>query len=329
MFSKEEVREALEFLKVSRKDFEAAKLLIDNEYCFQGLFLLQQSIEKAAKAILRAIGLVDVEALRKEVGHDILVKGLRRLGYGSIEYFKNEVISALVSNLTSLCSLCSLCPEAFKHLENVFMKTAEGAITIQKWLDEKYDKGIRKLINELGNVIFQDSGDVRLRLDEKIDKVSLYVTDVITFVEEFGVEDLVRHYWEFERAFRACIKKHVKNHNQRVKTESVLNKYSRKFINLVVRILYLLDDYFLLLVYHTLFENKVSILRYPDFGRNWTPLSISENSIILVESRKIIDFMIKQDLMTTIEDFIKGEIAHARSKEVYDALSNYLQMLTP
>ena len=213
MFSEEEVREALEFLKVSRKDFGAARLLIDNGYYSQGLFLLQQSIEKASKAILRAMGFVDVETLRKEVGHDILVKGLRKLGYGSIEYFKNEVISTFISNLTSLCSLSSLCPEAFKHLENVFKKTAEGATIIQKWLNEKYDRGIRKLINELGNVIFQDISDARLRLDENIDNVSLYVIDVITFVEEFGVEDLIRHYWGFERALRACIKKHVKNHN--------------------------------------------------------------------------------------------------------------------
>ena len=83
LFSENEVREALEFLKVAEKDFEAAELLLTKKCYPQGLFMLQQSIEKTSKAILRALKIADIEMLEKEIGHRILEEGSKQY----VEYY--------------------------------------------------------------------------------------------------------------------------------------------------------------------------------------------------------------------------------------------------
>ncbi|MCS7366845.1 MAG: HEPN domain-containing protein, partial [archaeon YNP-WB-062] len=62
---------AVEFIDVALSDFGASKLLFDGGFYPQALFMLQQSLEKAAKAILLKLKLADVEGLGEKIGHSI------------------------------------------------------------------------------------------------------------------------------------------------------------------------------------------------------------------------------------------------------------------
>jgi len=59
---------ACEFLRVAEGDYEAAKRLLRNGFYPQGLFYLQQALEKGLKALLIALG-ADEEKLKKKLGH--------------------------------------------------------------------------------------------------------------------------------------------------------------------------------------------------------------------------------------------------------------------
>ena len=326
MFSEEEISGALELLKIAKNDFEAAKLLLENDFYPQGLFFLQQSIEKATKAILRALGLADTESLKKEIGHDVLVKGLKEIGYRAIEVFRSSISDQFINNLPSFCTLFTLCPEAFRYINEIFKATEKGATIIQEWLDRKYDKEIRKIINTIGNTVFRKNDeDVRNKLDRVFDGVQFLVSNIAEAVKQIGAEDIIISYWKYVDSLTPCIKKHTKNRAKLAEIKKGIEKYNNMFRHLMARVIYLLDVYILLLVYHTLFENRVSMLRYPNKG--WTPLTISKESTIVVEAMKIIDFMQSQKILHVLENFIKGEITQGKSKEVYTALAKYIETL--
>ena len=325
MFSEEEVKEALDLLEVAKKDCEVAKLLLENRYYPQGLFYLQQSIEKATKVILRALGLADIETLRKEIGHEILVKGLRRIGYETLGKLEDEFSRMFIGNLVVFCQLISLCPNAYRHIDEMIRSTVRSSEKIQEWLNKKYDKEIKSSIDRLSNIIFQENRDAEREVDKILDDISMYLINITEAIKKFGAETLIVSYWRFEKAMRDCLRRHSKNRNQLAKTLTNIDYYNRLFIDRTARIFYLLIVYLLLLVYHTLFENKVSMLRYPN--KNWTPLSISDNSTIVKESRKIVDFTHGQELLEVVGDFIKGEMVHNKSKNAYVALAEYIKAL--
>ena len=85
-----------------------------------------------------------------------------------------------------------------------------------------------------------------------------------------------------------------------------------------MRITYLLDVYLFATIYHTLFEVNVSKLRYPEKG--WTPVNITDDTVLVDESRKIIEIIDRVELFETVEEFIKGEITKKRSEKIYDSL---------
>ncbi len=322
MFSDEEVEEALELLRVAKSDFEVANLLLESGHYPQGLFFLQQSIEKAAKAVLRALGLADMETLRKEIGHDILVKGLKRIGQEAIKQFKDSFSSILIDKMRIFCSIFSLCPEAFEHIDEMFRLMIEGAKSIQEWIDKGYARKMRKMISELGDIVFSSNEEAMKRLNEMLDDVSIYVVKPTEAMREFEVESLVRSYWKFECAMYNCAEKYIKDRNKLAGIEFVFKAYCGGFLELITRIFYLFIVYFSLLTYHALFENRVSLLRYPD--RNWTPLSISENSVIMMAAKKIISLIHEQELLNILEDFIQGKTTHNKSVEIYKALEEYV-----
>jgi len=60
--------EVITFIEIAKNDFEAAKILFREELYLQAIFMLQQSLEKAIKALLLKFGIVDSEkALKYEI----------------------------------------------------------------------------------------------------------------------------------------------------------------------------------------------------------------------------------------------------------------------
>jgi len=70
------VRFAASLVDIAARDFEASKVLFRNGFYPQALFMFQQSLEKAIKAILLKLGLVDVRELRTELSHTVISRGL-------------------------------------------------------------------------------------------------------------------------------------------------------------------------------------------------------------------------------------------------------------
>jgi len=69
---------------------------------------------------------------------------------------------------------------------------------------------------------------------------------------------------------------------------------------------YVFGAYTTLTFYHVIFEVRTSMLRCPDKG--WNPLSISERSVTAKTPQKVIDFILRQELLDVLSDFIGGEI---------------------
>jgi len=55
----------IRLVKIAQRDFEAAKVLFEKKLYADAVYMLQQSIEKAAKAILIKLGLIRAEELRR------------------------------------------------------------------------------------------------------------------------------------------------------------------------------------------------------------------------------------------------------------------------
>jgi len=321
--SKEDVEEALMFIEIAKRDLEASKLLLENGYYSQGLFYLQQSIEKAIKAMLRALNLLDTKSLRKGMGHEVLIKGLKAISYAGLDKLKDLSLSILVKGFLPLYQLSMLCPEAYKYLFELMESTTKGVETIDKWLNDRYDKELRDKIVKLGGIIFTENADAKKKVEEFLDAVSKYVTDIAEAFKEFELEAIVTSYWRFEKAMFKCFERLPAEYRDQPK--KVLEIASAHFVDQIARVFYVIDVLVVLTSYHVLFEDRTSMLRYPDKG--WTPLSISEGSVIVRASKKIIDFTSQQELLDVLSDFIKGEIKREKSRAVYEKIVNYIRGL--
>jgi HEPN domain-containing protein len=66
--------------RIAQRDFEAAKALFESKLYADAVYVLQQSIEKAAKAILIKLDLIRTEReLRKRIGHEVSRNALKLL----------------------------------------------------------------------------------------------------------------------------------------------------------------------------------------------------------------------------------------------------------
>jgi len=114
-------------LRVAERDFDAAELLLERGLYPQGLFLLQQSLEKAAKAILLALGAKPSE-LKREVGHDVVSGFLKHLTdllfrqYSEFEKRANE----LAQGLRERGDQCAAVAKEWGELVNVIKQNENG-----------------------------------------------------------------------------------------------------------------------------------------------------------------------------------------------------------
>lgn len=332
MFSEEDINEALEFLRVAKRDLEAAKLLIDSELYSQGLFLLQQSIEKTAKAILRGLGIANANILREKVGHKIFVKGLKVLALRLDDMLKDLFTETFVKNLRNYVFSFSLCQGALNEFEKILKLTREQRDLIRQWTKREYNR-ILNLAKEISSIALEKTDQDSIhRINKFIDELTEYVLEPGLLFEEPKMMEIVNALKSMCVEFRKCISKQarqIKSREQRVRLKKVISKLIKEInedvkvkMHELLRAIYLLDVFLLVLVYHTIFEENISKLRYPN--KNWSPLNISGDTIIVDEAKKIIDFIDKQKLIDTLMDFIKGEITSEKSRIIYEKLTNYL-----
>jgi HEPN domain-containing protein len=70
-------------IRLSQGDFEAAKILFERRLYPQAIYMLQQSLEKAVKALLLKMNIVrseeELKSKKKGIGHDVVKKTLELL----------------------------------------------------------------------------------------------------------------------------------------------------------------------------------------------------------------------------------------------------------
>lgn len=75
---------AVELIDVAIRDYEASKILFEKDLYPQAIFLLQQSLEKAIKAILLKLGIAEAKELERRIGHRIIMNFLDLIVYRAL-----------------------------------------------------------------------------------------------------------------------------------------------------------------------------------------------------------------------------------------------------
>ena len=332
MFSEEEVREALEFLNIAKKDFEAAELLLINKYHPQGLFTLQQSIEKISKAILRALGIASIKTLREKVGHRILVKGLKLIASRLDDMLKEMYANTFIRNLRGYVTIFCLCREALDEFERMLEITDESKNLVKQRVKQEYSK-ISNSVKKISRIALHKADQKIIdELNAFFDSLTNYVQEPWLILKEPKMIEMLDILKSLLVKFDKCllrIQREIKDREQRARfriqiSESIdrINRDIEECINKIIRAIYLLNTFMFLLAYYVIFEANVSKLRYP--SKRWSPLKISDDDIIVIEAKKFIETVKTLKLLISIEEFIKGTIGDERSKAVYTSIIEYL-----
>ena len=318
VFSGEGIERALEFLRVAKKDFEASKLLMKRDLYPQALFMLQQSLEKIAKAILLALGLASIEDLEREVGHKILTRGIKFLLSTITDKFVYSITYRFMDRPVQFVKFLCMCSNALQHFDDLMRDSSRTVKRLKRLVDKETIKGVEKL-TEIGRKSLERANDEALKeINNIIDRYSHYLINPLSLARDMGIENTCLRFKDLLDSLCTFVKQKVKNRNQRALLLCRLKEYSKQLKDKTIRTVYLVDVYFYTIMYHALFEANVSKLRYPE--EEWTPTNISSDSILVIESRKIIDTFDKVELFSTVEDFIRGQVKTERSREIYNSL---------
>jgi len=324
LFSENEVREALEFLKVAEKDFEVAELLLNKKYYPQGLFMLQQSIEKTSKAILRALGIVDIETLKKEIGHRILVEGSKQMAFSLNRMFKETLNAFKRLNELLLKGSIETCRD---EVQAIFEKNMEVLRMASENINklEQVHSEVSYLAREIGEAVLHKVNSKALaQLNDSLNKLSTYIQNPLRMIEEAKIFEPRTVFENALTKLRECLLRIQKEPRDKERQIRLIQRIE-KDIDRIARSVYLRIILTYLMSFHSLFEVNVSKLRYPD--KEWSPLSISDDTPIVSKAKEFIEFVKGSELLRTIEEFIKGTFSSDRSRKIYKSLVEYLEAL--
>jgi len=299
--SEQRISLAVEFLKVAEQDFSAAELLLDRGLYPQGLFLLQQSLEKVAKAILLALG-AEPSELRREVGHDVILGSLRYLPSliaKRYSEFENST-SGLVQMLKERGDRCAAVAEEWNKFvsggwqvrttEDIEILNAATLIAQLRGVSVKV-KGIYDAVEVIGNQLRNLVNT--LYADDRYAKMFfIFVLRYITLL--MFPPSLLKQFHAFVPLLQ-YVNSLLNNIVSCIGGESgELIRAQVPLLKAIASAIYLQRVFFLLVVAHIPFEGQASRLRYPDY--RWSPLSIGNNSAVVKIAREIVDVVKDLDL---------------------------------
>jgi len=292
IFDKEKINLAVEFLRVAERDFGAAELLLERGLYSQGLFLLQQSLEKAAKAILLALG-AEPSELKREVGHDVVSGFLRHLTdllsrrYSEIE----ETAGQLAQKLRERGGQCKAVAEEWEKFGVRMRQISTAILTAQlrsspvevKNIDEVVELALRQL-RDVSNAIYADNKYVKVRYLSALYNIALQMTppSLLTWFDAYV--PLFQYTSNLLSEVAKCIGAEP----------GELIREQVPLLKTIASVAFLQVAFLLLVVAHLPFEGQAAKLRYPDYG--WSPLSIGSNSVVVKIAREIVDVVKDLDL---------------------------------
>jgi HEPN domain-containing protein len=216
----------LVLIRISQKDFEAAKLLFREGLYPQALYLLQQSLEKAAKALLLNLGIIKSEKeARKRLGHQVATSTVAMI----VDELRKVVIRILATQLSGLQVEAE---EIHKELTLRIIKSF--ARSYEDFLKGKEE--LFKTVEEIKQRAFdQINTECEKRISDLMDKAA-----ELSFFKTFVPEEVVKLLATVLRGFG-------------------LSKEQEDKLLLHIHLATLLS---LILVWHTPFEYNLGALRY-------------------------------------------------------------------
>lgn|GEM_PF-2816497 len=272
-------------MKIAQRDFEAAKVLFERKHYANAVCMLQQSIEKAAKAILVKLGLIRSEdELRREIGHKVS-KALKLLESAmalSILDVLDRFLQLLENRAEDECSLLTF---NSLYLTYSFYK---------EYMSKKAQ--IFSAIEEFGEIAFRDvNEDIKRKANEYIDEFFTYTYMLSDLVPDEVIEARLR--------IAKCLSMNVED------LKKLLTEEAMK--------LYLWESLSFLILDHVLFEKAANRLRY-------SIESINENKFIVWWSRQIMDRIEDTKMLKCIEEYIEGEVREPKCREILNAILSVL-----
>jgi HEPN domain-containing protein len=274
----------IKLVKIAQRDFEAAKVLFERKLYADTVYMLQQSIEKAAKAILIKLGLIRTEKeLRKRIGHEVSRNVLKLL--------EGVTTSLILEMLDQFLQLSK--DETKSKCSSLILDSLHLMYSLYKEYISKRGQ-IFDAIESFSKIVFMDvSKDVEEKAKEYIDKYFSYTYMLLGLVPDEVFTAITN--------VAKCLGVDVE----------VLKKYlTEKSMEL-----YLWDTLGFLTLFHAPFESAVSKLRY-------SIESIDENKFIVWWSKQVMNQIESTKMLKCIEEYIEREITEPQCKEILNAILN-------
>lgn len=273
-------------IKIAQKDFEAAKLLFERRLYPQAIYMLQQSLEKAIKASLLKLDIIETEEeLREEIGHSATKRTLQ----------------LLVDEM----------PRRFMEFLKGFVETS---VTISAQLEGELEKVWSELslcLVELGTLSYKRLLEGRKDIFEFVEKVDEKIFDTVDEEFKMKMSDLIIVLLSWPPQLLEIL---LGRDEIRVSLKILKFFYQKEIDKLLTSVL-LLAITFILMICHVPFEPpNVEILKY-----RREPESISEEVTIVWWSENIIKQLENTEMLKTLEKLIKEDFEDLKIKELLEA----------
>jgi HEPN domain-containing protein len=274
----------IRLVRIAQRDFEAAKVLFEKNLYADAVYMLQQSIEKVAKAILIKLGLIRTEKeLRKRIGHEVSRNVLKLL--------EGVTTSLILEMLDQFLQLSK--DETKSKCSSLILDSLHLMYSLYKEYISKRGQ-IFDAIESFSKIVFMDvSKDVEEKAKEYIDKYFSYTYMLLGLVPDEVFTAITN--------VAKCLGVDVE----------VLKKYlTEKSMEL-----YLWDTLGFLTLFHAPFESAANKLRY-------RIESIDKNKFIVWWSKQVMNQIESTKMLKCIEEYIERKITEPQCKKILDAILN-------
>ena len=257
--------------------------------------MLQQSLEKSAKAICLKLCIVkSEEELKKEIGHSILKKIPKLIVDNITEMF--EQLLRYIEPILILTNLKDGISVNFADELNKIIQ--ELRQTIEETFEEhqKKAKEFYGAIEEVAKKAFEKVDErSKKKIDEQIDRITIQKYSLFLPLTE-GLKEAIIQYLK------------------------IAEKYGRPTSlseDSILSMLHLATTLGMIMCWHTPFEGNINKLRY-------RLLDLNNDTVLVQWGQDIVKQIEKTDMLTCLEEFTTAEIKSPICRKILDSLKEYI-----